>query len=86
MPEHEPHPLLKGLAEHSAFGDTRDDIHRQAAIEFALCAPHVRVDTLHKLTDQITADDGVSLRRKSQLLGLDRELRTLHERMRRVGR
>ncbi len=80
------HPFLTKNMTH-AIGPENVENHRQLVMAGFLRLGHVeRIALLNQLDEALDADDGASLRKKSQLLSLGRELRNVHQNMRAVGR
>jgi hypothetical protein len=82
---HDPHEYLAYLQK--AFGTndphTRDQIGLQI---FTTKSWHEREDIIARTDQAVGADDGVSLRRKSQLMDFGKKLKTANAMLRKIGR
>ena len=79
----EDHPLISHLLAASGVDALPEE---SIAAELLFLDPATRSQVLHKTKGWIMEDDGVSLRRKAQLMNLDRQMRQIDRDMRKAGR
>jgi hypothetical protein len=93
MSNKDPHPLLKQAAEkndgydeaaHGPFD--HDGFTRYQIYKSILHPPANRMQALNELDSAIAANDGTSLRAKSQLVDLRRKLGVVHSRLCKFGK
>jgi hypothetical protein len=86
----DPHPAIKhqaqldGWSQHGDFD--RDAFTAYHNFSMVLHGPENRIRALNQIDQQISADDGSSLRQKSDLVRLRRELSKTHEALLKAGR
>jgi hypothetical protein len=92
MSTKDPHPLLKQIAEQNGYDETahgefnHDQFAAQQAVKSILTKPVDRMTALNDLDTVIAANDGTSLRAKSQVFDLRRKLATMHSRLCKFGK
>jgi hypothetical protein len=93
MSTKDPHYLLKQMAEQQngydevAHGEfDHDQFAATQALKSILHPPVTRMNALNDLDNVIGANDGTSLRQKSQLLDLRRKLGVVHSRLCKIGK
>jgi hypothetical protein len=86
----DPHPVIRRAANMEGWSEGADIDHDAFAalnqVKLAMHGPQARMQALETIDQQIGADDGTTLRSKSQLVSLRRKLSYTHERLLKAGR
>ncbi|WP_068023690.1 hypothetical protein [Rhodoplanes sp. Z2-YC6860] len=83
MTDYSDHPIVAAAKKYSRPGE---DLAGRTVGGFVNLDPDARVRALHQLDALMTSDDGASLKQKSRLINMQRELAATHRLMRKANR
>ena len=85
MSKIDPHPAIRSVANTDGWSQSADIDHSDFCVyqqvKFVIHPPASRMQVLNDLDRVIGADDGTSLRSKSQLVDLRKKLSATHEQL-----